>query len=341
MLRLLELTYENLVEFVADRYGKGSFLARTLYVQFYKHLDPDAWQAEIIRNSKGLKDRLRQDWRFSPGQMIDEVHEGGLVKFVTALTDGNRIESVILPLKTHQTVCVSSQAGCNMGCRFCETGKLGLARSLSVEEIVGQVYQARQRYGKGIRNVVFMGMGEPFDNFENVIQAVRVLSDQRGLDMAQRHISLSTAGRIDGIEKLAALNMPKLNLTISLNAPNDELRRRLMPVHHRGSLALLQKTLMAYPLKKGNVLSVAYVLISHVNDRCKHAEQLAEWLKPLRAKVNLIPFNPVKNSFFQPPSHEETDLFRQRLIELHVNVQKRIPRGRDLMAACGQLGTRK
>jgi len=115
MLRLLELTYENLVEFVADRYGKGSFLARTLYDQFYKHLDPDAWQAEIIRNSKGLKDRLRQDWRFSPGQVIDEVHEGGLVKFVTALTDGNRIESVILPLKTHQTVCVSSQAGCNMG----------------------------------------------------------------------------------------------------------------------------------------------------------------------------------------------------------------------------------
>jgi 23S rRNA (adenine2503-C2)-methyltransferase len=338
MLRLLELTYENLVEFVADRYGKGAFLAKALYGEFYKNLDPDAWQADVIRNSQGLMDRLKQDWRFDPGQVKDEVHGEGLVKFVTVLADGNRIESVILPLKTHQTVCVSSQAGCGMGCRFCETGKLGLARNLSVEEIVGQVYRARQKSGQGIRNVVFMGMGEPFDNFENVIQAVRVLSDQRGLDIAQRHITLSTAGRIDGIEKLAALHMPKLNLTLSLNAPNDELRCRLMPVHHRGSLARLQKTLMAYPLKKGSVLNVAYVLISHVNDRCEHAEQLAEWLKPLRARVNLIPFNPVRDSSFQPPHPEAMDLFRQRLIDLRVNVQKRVPRGRDLMAACGQLG---
>jgi 23S rRNA (adenine2503-C2)-methyltransferase len=340
MLRLLELTYENLVAVVADRYGKGPFLANSLYREFYKNLNPDAWQAEVLRNSQGLKDRLRQDWCFDPGDVKDEVHKEGLVKFVTTLPDGNRIESVILPLKTHQTACISSQAGCAVGCRFCETGKQGLSRNLSVEEIVGQVYKARQKSDKGIRNVVFMGMGEPFDNFENVIQAVRVLSDQRGLDIAERRITLSTAGRIGGIKKLAALKMPKLNLTISLNAPNDELRRRLMPVHDTVSLALLQKVLMTYPLKKGNVLSVAYVLIRHVNDKREHAEQLAEWLKPLRAKVNLIPYNPVKGLFFQPPNQEETDQFRQRLIKLCVNVQKRVPRGRNLMAACGQLGSR-
>ena len=340
MLRLLELTYEDLVAVVVDRYEKGPFLARALYREFYKNLEPDAWRTEMIRNSQGLRDRLRQDWLFSPGQVKEVIHQEGVVKFVTELADGNRIESVILPMKTHQTVCISSQAGCGMGCRFCETGKLGLARSLSVEEIVGQVYMARQKSGQWIRNVVFMGMGEPFDNFENVIQAVRVLSDQRGLDIAQRHITLSTAGRIDGIEKLAALHMPHLNLTVSLNAPNDGLRRQLMPAHGTVSLALLQKALMAYPLKKGNTLSVAYVLISHVNDGCEHAQQLAEWLKPLRAKVNLIPFNPGKDSHFRPPNQEETDLFRQRLIELRVNVQKRAPRGRELMAACGQLGSR-
>jgi 23S rRNA (adenine2503-C2)-methyltransferase len=339
MLRLLELTCDDLVAVFAGRYGKGPSLARALYREFYKNLDPDAWRAEAIRISPGLSDRLRKDWLFSPGQVKDEIPQEGLVKFVTELEDGNRIESVILPLKTHQTLCISSQAGCGMGCRFCETGKLGLTRNLSVEEIVGQVYKARQRSGQWIRNVVFMGMGEPFDNFENVIQAVRVLSDQRGLDIAQRHITLSTAGRIDGIEKLAALNMPNLNITVSLNAPNDELRSQLMPVHNTGSLALLQKALMAYPLKKGNALIVAYVLIPDVNDGCEHAQQLAEWLKPLRAKVNLIPFNPGKVSLFRPPSQEETDLFRQRLIELCVNVQKRKPRGRDLMAACGQLGT--
>ena len=340
MLRLLELTYENLVALVVDRYEKGPFQARALYREFYKNFNQYPWRAEQIRNSPGLGDRLRQDWRFAPGRVGDEIQQDGVVKFVTELTDGNRIESVILPMKTHRTICISSQAGCGMGCRFCETGKLGLGRNLSVEEIVGQVYQARQEFGQAIRNVVFMGMGEPFDNFENVMQAVRVLSDQRGLDIAQRHITLSTAGRIDGIEKLAALNMPHLNLTISLNAPNDELRRRLMPVHRTVSLAHLQKTLMAYPLKKRNTLSVAYVLISHVNDGPEHARQLAQWLKPLRAKVNLIPFNPGKDSPFRPPSQEETDLFRQKLIGLRVNVQKRAPRGRGLMAACGQLGAR-
>jgi len=306
MLRLLELTYENLVSVVADRYEKGPFLAKTLYGEFFKNLKPDAWRAETVLNAKGLRERLREDWRFSPGQVEDEIHEEGLVKFITELADGNRIESVILPLKTHQTVCISSQVGCGMGCRFCETGKLGLARNLSVEEIVGQVYQARQKFQRPIRNVVFMGMGEPFDNFENVIQAVGVLSDQRGLNIAERRITLSTAGRIDGIKKLAGLNMPNLNLTVSLNAPNDELRRQLMPVHHPGSLLSLQKALMDYPLKKGKVLNVAYVLISKVNDKSEHVQQLADWLKPLRVRVNLIPFNPVKGSSFQPPSQAET-----------------------------------
>jgi 23S rRNA (adenine2503-C2)-methyltransferase len=180
MLRLLEMTYEDLVAAVADRYAKGPFLAKALYGVFFKNLEPDAWRAEGILNVRGLKDRLREDWRFSPGRVRDIIHDGGLVKFVTELMDGHRIESVILPLKTHRTVCISSQAGCRMGCRFCETGKLGLGRNLTVEEIVGQVYQARQKFDRGIRNVVFMGMGEPFDNFENVVQAVRVLSDQRG-----------------------------------------------------------------------------------------------------------------------------------------------------------------
>ena len=180
MVRLLELTCENLVAVFADRYGKGPFRARALYREFYKNLNPDAWRAEVIGNCQGLSDRLGQDWIFSPGQVRDEIDQEGVVKSFTELADGNRIESVILPMKTHRTVCISSQAGCGMGCRFCETGKLGLARNLSVEEIVGQVYMARRKSGQLVRNVVFMGMGEPFDNFENVIQAVRVLSDQRG-----------------------------------------------------------------------------------------------------------------------------------------------------------------
>ena len=339
MLQLLETSYDELAKLFTEQYEKGPALAKVLYREFFKNLNPEAWQAEEIQASPGLADRLREDLCFTPGKLVDEIRQDGLTKFVTELDDGIRIESVVLPLKTHQTICISSQAGCRMGCLFCETGKLGLARNLTVAEIVGQVYTARRQYGRSIRNVVFMGMGEPFDNFDNVIQAVRVLSDQRGLDIAQRYITLSTAGRVDGLEKLAALDMPSLNLTVSLNAPNDELRGRLMPIHNTVSLALLQETLKAYPLKKGNTFSIVYVLIPEVNDGPDHARQLADWLQPLRAKVNLIAFNPGKSSVFRPPSQEETDRFRQKLIGLQVNVQKRAPRGRDLMAACGQLGS--
>jgi len=339
MLQLLEMTYNELSGVFAEQYEKGPSLAKVLYGEFFKNLNPKAWQAPEIQASPGLADRLREDLFFKPGKIVDEIRQDGLTKFVTELDDGVRIESVILPLKTHQTVCISSQAGCGMGCQFCETGNLGLARNLTVEEIVGQVYTARRRYGRSIRNVVFMGMGEPFDNFDKVIQAVRVLNDQRGLDIAQRHITLSTAGRIDGIEKLAALNLPHLNLTVSLNAPNDELRGRLMPIHNTGLLALLQQALKNYPLKKGNWFSIVYVLIPGINNDSEHARQLADWLQPLRAKVNLIAFNPGKDAPFRAPNEAEIDSFRRQLIARQVQVQKRAPRGRDLMAACGQLGS--
>ena len=337
-LRLLELTHGDLVAAFADRFGKGPFLAGALYREFYKKLNPQAWNAAAIAKSPGLPDRLRQAMAFEPGEPVEEITRKGVAKFVTALHDEHRIESVILPMESHFTVCVSSQVGCRMGCRICETARLGLVRQLSVEEIVGQVYAARRRYGACIRNVVFMGMGEPFDNFSTVLQAVQVLSDQRGLDIAQRYITLSTVGRIDGIEKLAALNMPHLKLAVSLNAPNDDLRSRLMPINQVAPLNRLQEALLAFPLKKGYDIMIAYVLIPGVNDGPECARQLARWLEPLRAKVNLIPFNPGSAATYRLPSDAEMDAFRELLIAMRVNVQKRTPRGRDLMAACGQLG---
>ncbi|MBL0713542.1 MAG: 23S rRNA (adenine(2503)-C(2))-methyltransferase RlmN [Desulfosarcina sp.] len=340
-MRLLALTYTNLVETFAARYGKGPFLAGALYREFYKNLNPEAWQSPAIGASPGLTDRLERDLVFAPGAVVDEVCQEGLVKFVTELKDGQRIESVILPMETHHTVCVSSQAGCRMGCRFCETARMGLVRQLTVEEIVGQVYTARRRYGREVRNVVFMGMGEPFDNFDNVIQAVQVLSDQRGLDIAQRHITVSTAGLIDGIEKLAQRGMPHLKLAVSLNAPYDALRARLMPLNRITPLDRLQSALKAYPLKKGYDLMVAYVLIPGINDGDECVTALTDWLAPLRAKINLIPFNPGISLPYRSPTDGEMEQFRQKLIDGGINVQKRVPRGRDLMAACGQLGSRR
>ena len=340
MIKLLELTYDNFVNAFAHHYSKGPFLAAAAYREFYKGQNPDAWAAKEIGASPGLTDRLRRDLTFTPGTVVDEISQDGVIKFVTRLQDGYRIESVILPMETHHTVCISSQVGCRLGCRFCETAKLGLVRHLRVEEMVGQVYAARRRFGKIIRNVVFMGMGEPFDNFDAVIQAVRVLSDQRGMDIALRYITISTAGRIDGIAKLAAMNIPHLKLAVSLNAPNDKLRNRLMPINKAAPLDALQQALLAYPLKKGYDIMVAYVLIPDINDDPDCSRQLADWLAPLRAKVNLIPFNPGTATPFRSPTKVEIDNFRSRLIALGINVQKRLPRGRDLMAACGQLGNR-
>lgn len=217
---------------------------------------------------------------------------------------------------------------------------MGLVRQLTVSEIVGQVYAVRRRFGECIRNVVFMGMGEPFDNFDAVIQAVRVLSDQRGLNIAQRYITVSTAGRIDGIKKLVAENMPHLKLAVSLNAPNDRLRASLMPINNAASLSALQEALQAYPLKKGYDIMVAYVLIPGINDGPDCLKQLTDWLAPLRAKVNLIPLNPGPDIPYRSPTEGEMERFRRQLIALRVNVQSRLSRGRDLMAACGQLGGR-
>ncbi len=339
-MRLLALTFEELAVQFAERYGKGAFLAGALYREFYRNLNPQAWEAPAIGQSPGLAARLAADLVFAPGRVVEEVDQDGVVKFVTALDDEQRIESVLLPMETHQTICVSSQVGCRMGCRFCTTALMGFVRQLTVEEIVGQVYTARRRYGRAVRNVVFMGMGEPFDNFENVIQAIRVMNDQRGLDIALRYITVSTAGRIDGIEKLARLEMPHLKLAVSLNAPEDRLRARLMPLNRSAPLERLQQSLKAYPLKKGYVLMVAYVLIPGVNDSDACVAALAEWLAPLRAKINLIPFNPGPDSGYRPPRTSELDDFRHKLIRMGINVQKRAPRGCDLLAACGQLGRR-
>jgi 23S rRNA (adenine2503-C2)-methyltransferase len=339
-LNILGLTFDQLTEALIRRYDKGAFHAAAIFRRLYGQLNPDIAGTPEVTVSKGLAERLVADLWLRPGAVVAEQNSDGTVKFVTRLHDGQTIETVVVPMRTHQTVCISTQVGCRMGCRFCETGTTGLARNLTADEIVGQVWNARRRYGSGIRNVVFMGMGEPFDNFDAVIQAVRVLSDQRGLDIAQRYITVSTVGLVGGIEKLAALSLPHLKLAVSLNAPNDRIRTELMPVNKAWSMAELQRALLAYPMRKDNNLMVAYVLIPGVNDHADHASELACYLEPLPAKVNLIPFNPGTDAPFRAPAEEETRRFSDLLVAKRVQVQRRLTKGRDLMAACGQLGSR-
>jgi 23S rRNA (adenine2503-C2)-methyltransferase len=183
-----------------------------------------------------------------------------------------------------------------------------------------------------------MGMGEPLDNISNVIQAIRIISDQKGFNIAKRYITLSTIGKIDGIERLAELNWPTLKLAISLNAPNDHLRSQIMPMNRVWPMKRLKRALLAYPLKKTGVLMLEYVLIKDVNDSRGHVRELAEFLSGLETRLNIIPYNPRSDSPFTPPTHEDVERFCNWLVDEKIFVRKRSVKGQHIRAACGQLG---
>jgi 23S rRNA (adenine2503-C2)-methyltransferase len=276
-------------------------------------------------------------------------------------------ESVLIPMigkkrvRTY-TLCVSSQVGCAMGCGFCQTAQMGLIRSLTPAEIVQQWFAAQHLVGRPdagapITNVVFMGMGEPLDNFERVLEAVAVLTDRRGPNLAMSRVTISTVGRLDGLARLAEkVREPgwrRLGLAISLNAPNDEVRSVLMPINRAMPLAKLREALVAWPIRPSGHLLIEYVLIPGVNDLPGHAEQVASFMlgeaytgpasqryagPPLQGLVNLIPYNPRHESPWRAPEEREVDQFIADLAATGVYVKRRRTKGRDQMAACGQLG---
>jgi len=338
-MNLFKYTYEGLVEELGRRYGKGAYHAAVIYRRLYCEMNTDVAGSKELAESREFAARLAADIETDTGRVTFQEEQDQVVKFITRLADGLKVESVVIPMVHHKTVCVSSQAGCRMGCRFCETGKNGLARNLEAAEIVGQVFTARKKFGPEVRNVVFMGMGEPFDNYDRVIKAIDIISEQRGLDIVRRRITISTAGLAEGIRKFGASGPPLVKLAISLNASNDRLRSELMPINRSLPMGRLREMLLAYPLKKKYFFLVAYVQIPGVNDRPEHAAELAHYLEPLPSKVNLIPFNPGTDSAYRAPTEKEIVRFRDLLIARRVNIQRRSTKGRGHMAACGQLGS--
>lgn len=344
-MEILEHTHttlsEALIKSANRRRSRGSGNARAILRQVYRQGNTRFCEDADLGRHPELAARLEAEITLTLPEVVDRQQEGDTTKLLFRLVDGNQVESVLVPMAHYTTICVSSQVGCRMGCAFCQTARMGRVRQLTTAEIVAQVYWAKLVAGVPIRNVVFMGMGEPLDNFSNLSRALAVLSDQRCLDIAPRHITVSTVGLGDGIRRLAALDQPLLNLAVSLNAPNDALRDRLMPVNRRTPLAALQKILDAYPLHPKNALLISYVLIPGINDGAQHADELARFLAPLRAKVNLIPLNPNPHSPFRAPSAMELETFRDRLVSKEIFVRRRTPKGQAIMAACGQLGTRQ
>lgn len=281
----------------------------------------------------------------TPHPVVRHEREGELIKFIQRAPDGLETESVIIPMgqgdRSWHSLCVSSQVGCRMGCTFCETAQLGLIRNLPAAEIVGQVVAARREFGVQVKKIVFMGMGEPFDNFDEVIQAVRVLTDPFGLSLSKRQITISTVGRIAAIRRLASMGWQYLQLAVSLNAPNDEIRSAIMPVNRVDTMTLLRDALVEYPLRRNMYIMIEYVLIPGVNDSPANARELAEYLRPVKCCVNIIPYNPRRESPWSAPTEQSIVDFMQTLRDAGQFCKRRITKGRDLMAACGQLGNRE
>ena len=299
---------------------------------------------EMSNVPQALRDALGASLPLRPlrTDVVQEARDGTRkLRFRTH--DDRSIESVLIPDDDQDrdklTLCVSSQVGCAMDCGFCATATLGYGRNLTAGEIVEQVYRATKLAGRRPTNLVFMGMGEPMHNLDNVTRALGLLQHPWGLHFSPRRITVSTVGLVPGIEKLSQLS-PAPNLAISLNATTDEVRDRIMPVNRKWPIAKLLEAARKFPLSHGRYVTFEYVLLAGVNDSADDADRLVRLLRGMTCKVNLIPWNPFPGPVFERPTPERIRAFQERLRAASMTVYIRTPRGDDIDAACGQLAAR-
>jgi 23S rRNA (adenine2503-C2)-methyltransferase len=295
--------------------------------------------AEMTNLPAPVRARLGEDYAISRLAVSRRQESSdGTVKFLFSLADGKTIESVLIPETQRLTLCISTQAGCAFGCAFCATALLGLQRNLSSGEILDQILEASRTLAPEARitNVVLMGMGEPLANYAQTVKALDIMTDTSwGIGISPRRITLSSVGLVPQIHTL--MDETKVNLAISLHAPTDELRARLMPVNRKYGLNELIDCCRALPIPRRKRITFEYVLLRGVNDSVECAQALARLLGGIRCKVNVIPFNPHPGSSFQRPADESIQAFQATLQERGIQVNVRRPRGDDIAAACGQL----
>lgn len=286
--------------------------------------------------SKDLRDKLNNNIMMSlPILIRQQTSKDGTKKYLWQMEDGSRVESVLLNHGDHKTACISSQAGCPLGCTFCETGANGFRRNLTHGEILGQFLMMEKMNGKDINNIVFMGMGEPLLNEAEVFSAVRFLNDKNMRNLGARHITISTSGIAPGIEDLADFGIP-LRLSVSLHAPNDALRSRIMPVNRQYPLQKLVASMRRYRERTGERITFEYALIDRVNDSPELAYETAALLDGLEPYINIIPFNPIPSRPELKRSSRVKE-FCAALSSMKIEFEVRKERGTDIMAACGQL----
>ncbi len=298
---------------------------------------------KMLNLPQALREQLNEHLSWELPAIISRVDAAdGTTKLLLRSEAGHPMETVIMRYAERTTICVSSQVGCKLACSFCQTGKLGFIRHLSKADILGQYAQAEtlvQAEGRRVSHVVFMGMGEPFDNFENSVGAANTLISPEGFGLSARHVTLSTSGIVPKIRELADLS--RAALAISLHAATDELRTELMPINKRYPLADLKAALREYQQKTGAKLTIEYIMIRGKNCDIKHAKALVNYLHGLRCKVNLIPFNAHPGMPFERPSDDEIRAFQVYLAKRSFAAPVRYSRGLDISAACGQLAAKQ
>lgn len=319
--------------------GEKPFRAKQVFEWIYRGVESFD---EMTNVNKALREKLAQAFTLNGVTLVSHSgsQEDGSEKLLVALSDGNMIECVLMFHDYGISLCVSSQVGCKMHCAFCATGMDGYVRNLSAGEIVAQVVLAnrllKSRGKTNVARLVYMGSGEPLDNYDNVIKSIKLLHEPDGLNIGYRNFTLSTSGLVDGIYNLTQEGLP-LNLSISLHAPNDALRRELLPIAKRYTISEIIEAAKNYFDDSGRRVTIEYLLISEVNDTTELAKEFASLVKKLPFHVDLIPFNEVKGLKYKRPSYSRIKVFMDILKERGVNATCRNSKGKDINAACGQL----
>ena len=329
------LNYQELQEYV-EKMGEKPFRAKQLYQWMHEKL-AESFQ-EMTNLSAAFRSRLEEETTLTILKPVEVRTSAldGTQKYLFELEDGNVIESVLMRYKHGNSVCISSQVGCRMGCRFCASTIGGRIRDLRPSEMLEQVYRIQRLTGERVSNLVVMGTGEPLDNYENLVKFVRMLSDEHGLNISQRNITVSTCGIVPGILRLAEEDL-QITLALSLHASNQEKRKKLMPVANKYELEEVLDACRYYFEKTGRRLTFEYSLVGGVNDTLEDSQELTSLVHGLNCHINLIPVNPVKERDFVQPDRSVVQAFKNKLEKNCVNVTIRREMGRDIDGACGQL----
>ena len=332
---IIKLSEKDLKDYFVLKKQPG-FRAKQVYLWLHEKL-VDSFD-DMTNISKDMREMLKEDFYIEHLELVQRLVSNidGTEKYLFKLWDGNVIESVLMRYKHGNSVCISTQVGCRMGCRFCASTIDGRARDLTSSEMLKEVYTIQNISGERVSNIVLMGSGEPMDNFRNVVDFVKQVSSENDLHISQRNITISTCGLVEKIRELADMKLG-ITLAISLHASDDKIRRELMPIANKYSIAEILDACRYYFEKTGRRVSFEYSLVASVNDTIEEADRLASLLKGMNCHVNLIPVNPIKERDYKRSDKKAVEAFRKHLEKKGINATVRREMGSDIQGACGQL----